>query len=317
MLASYTAYSRVEAEKHHLDDVLGGMGVALVTNWLAVTPIDERFVLAPIAGDDRLGLQLQLKDKGVSAARIYDPSRPRQWRFDFQIGGVWFRKNDVRVPNSADTIDWRWDEESNPTSSVRVGIEYAHRNRHEGWIGLMPVEVRDFGRVSEDTDYAGTVIPADLELRTLYLLHDWRFRYRYNFFPESKLDFKLGGGIGVLDSEVSLKANEDEDLPPGGGAIDDDFFEDGVGDNDVAVIPLAHLHLGVRFNKRFALYYEGDYGATSLDRYMDNSVIFRLYFGKRWDMEFGYRRIDRLLEKDEFYNDMHQDRTVIGVGYRL
>jgi hypothetical protein len=66
MLAAYTAYSRVEAEKHHLDDVLGGMSLALITNWLVVNPIDDRFAITPVLGEDEIGAQVSLSDLRIA-----------------------------------------------------------------------------------------------------------------------------------------------------------------------------------------------------------------------------------------------------------
>jgi hypothetical protein len=281
-----------------------------------VNPIGERVVVAPVIGQETFGMQVSLREKGISPARVLDDDRPRQWRFEFQAGGVWIADNLVAVPESGEPIDFRFDQESNPTTSIRVGIEHSRHDRHFFWLGLMPLEVRDFGKVPSDSEFAGFVVDDDLPLRTLYLLYDARFRYAYELRPDSKVSVKLGGGISYLDTEARLQVDEEE-AGPGGGGAPDEFFGNGIGDHVVDFVPLAHASVGVRISKRLGFLAELDAGANSDDRYFDGAAIFQLYFGRRWQMQLGYRRIERKLETSDMFNEMQQNRTVIGVSYRL
>jgi hypothetical protein len=87
--------------------------------------------------------------------------------------------------------------------------------------------------------------------------------------------------------------------PAGSGQIKDEFFEDGIGTEDVSLVPMAHLHMGSRFSRRVGAFVEFDAGGNSDDQYLDAAAKLQFFFGKRWEMQLGYRRIDRKLDAEE------------------
>ena len=144
---------------------------------------------------------------------------------------------------------------------------------------------------------------------------DLRARYRYELLPDSKWNIKVGAGFSLLDTEVKLLAGDD--VPPGSGGLGDDFFDEGIGTQKYSFVPLAHLHVGARFTKTLGAFAEVDGGANSDDRYIDAAAVFQLFLGKRWQLQIGYRRIERKLESSDLFNEVTEDRTIIGVGYIL
>ena len=59
-LAVFTAYSRVQADKHFWDDVTVGASISLLANWYYTTPYSKKMKVSPILGHDTYGLNVSL-----------------------------------------------------------------------------------------------------------------------------------------------------------------------------------------------------------------------------------------------------------------
>ncbi len=59
-LSAYVGWTRVDADEHEWEDVLGGAAVAIGWNWWLVEPRDGVAVV-PVVGTDRIGLALQTR----------------------------------------------------------------------------------------------------------------------------------------------------------------------------------------------------------------------------------------------------------------
>ena len=313
VLASYTGLSRVAGNKHFTDDVVGGMSIALLTNWLFVNPMDDRFLVTPIAGDGQVGLQVAVTTGGGSdAAEVKGPwvDRQRQLRFEFEFCGAWVRVNDVTAPADGTTIDWHFNEESNPTTTSAAGINWYPKGskRHELLLRLSPFEVRDIGVFEEDTEFAGETFPAGEPLRSRYIFYEWRTRYRYNFFPDSRFVFKLGAAASLQDVLVDLIGGEDPE-----STEDPELFAEV---EEIAVVPLAHIHLGYEFGGWLELFAEADGAVFGVEEdFVDYSFQLRAQITRRWDVSAGFRRFEYRFTTDDLKNDFDLDRWLIGFGY--
>lgn len=313
VLASYTGLSRVAGNKHFTDDVVGGMSIAFLTNWLFVDPMDDRFLVTPIAGDGRVGLQVAVTTGGESdTEEVKGPwvDRPRHFRFEFEFGGAFVRLNDVTAPADGTTIDWRFNEDSNPTTTSAVGINWYPKGsrRHELLLRLSPFEVRDNGVADEEIEFAGETFPAGVPLRSRYIFYEWRARYRYNFFPDSRFVFKLGAAASLQDILVDLIGGEDPE-----STEDPELFTEV---EDIALLTLAHIHLGYEFGRRLELFAEADGGVFGADEdFVDYSFQLKAQITKRWDVSGGFRRFEYRFTTDDLENDFDLDRWLIGFGY--
>ena len=57
--ASFVGYSRVEADKHHLEDVIAGAAIGILSSYYFTTPY-KGVVIAPIANNGVLGLKAKV-----------------------------------------------------------------------------------------------------------------------------------------------------------------------------------------------------------------------------------------------------------------
>jgi membrane-associated phospholipid phosphatase len=310
IVASYTGISRVVGNKHFMDDVLGGMSIALMTNWLFVEPMNDRFLVTPIAGDGAVGLNVAITTGGTGEApQVLRPKkdRPPHYRFEFEFGGAWARRNIITTLPDGETIDWLFDENANPTTTSNVGLEWFPNGnqRHGLLVRYSPFEVRDLTTLTEPTPFSGVTLPANEELRTGYVFYEWRLRYRYDFFPNSRFKLKLGGAISVEDVQATL------------GLQDPDGTEEPLAEyEDTEILPLYHLHLGVDLTRRLSLIGEVDGNRFGDEEdFVNSSLALRLSIGRRWDVSLGFRRIEFRFETDEFKNLLDLDRGILGFSY--
>ena len=85
-LALLTAYSRVDADKHFIDDTVAGASVALFSNWAFVTPYQSKVSVQPMVFEGGYGLKVNIaegsgpksRNKNISAGAgiQIDPFNP-------------------------------------------------------------------------------------------------------------------------------------------------------------------------------------------------------------------------------------------------
>jgi hypothetical protein len=311
VLATYTGFSRVNAERHFLDDVISGMSIGLMTNWYFTTPHPERVKLNPMLAEGGAGVSVQIATSGrASGAGAADqPTEKRlRWRYEWEFGGAEVTKNFVTAPrDSGDTIDWRFDEENNPTVTAHVELAYTTKRDHELMLRATPFEVRDFGTFENDTDLDGVTFPAGEGLRSNYTAYDFRFRWSYDLVGSQTFDLRVGAGASALDTFFELfEIPEDEDVEPEIIAEVEDWV----------FMPLAHLHIGFR-SGIVNVYAEADGVEVSGDRYLDFAAMVRFQLDRRWDVGIGYRRIEREVDTEELDNDLRREQGALVFGYRF
>jgi hypothetical protein len=313
VLAAYTGVSRVNAQKHFMDDVISGMSIGLMSNWLWTSPISERVAINPMLTEGGYGLtvEIQLSDDTPSRTTAIEdtPRRRVRFRYEWEFGDVHVNENFVQAPaEGGDPIDFRFSQTNDPAVSGHAEIEWFPKNdRHGVTVRLTPYELRDFGSLEEDINFVGETYPSGMELRTAYVAYDWRMRYRYDVLPSGWVDLKVGAGVSLLETVAELTPLLE---PAQTGAQTTDI-------EDFVVLPIVHLHLGVKLGRRFKIFAEGDVVELDRDRYIDAAAILRYQAGTRWDLGIGYRYFERDIDTDEMRNKHQRDQGIIAVGYRF
>lgn len=59
--ASFTGWSRVESENHHVEDVIAGAVIGTVSAYYFTTPFKGNIQISPVAGDRTYGLMIKRK----------------------------------------------------------------------------------------------------------------------------------------------------------------------------------------------------------------------------------------------------------------
>jgi membrane-associated phospholipid phosphatase len=286
-IAAYTGWSRVQAQSHFADDVISGMSIALFSNWLFVEPADPE-----------------------RAARDRDLERPRNYRFEWEIGDGNVTKNLVQAPAGTGTvIDYRFAEEANPQITASVAFDKIFKERHNLKLRYAPFEGRDIGTVDDDTIFDGVVIPAHSDVHSVYRSGDLRLRYAYDFVPQSRFRAQLGGGLTYIDTKIELFP---ADLSASRLVID---VNGGAKVCSRGVLPILYTKLGVDFTMLIGLYVEADWMDHSDDSYLDTAAKLRFQVNPKWDLALGYRVSQVKVDLDDSRNDVEVEGALIHVGY--
>jgi len=301
LLASFVGYTRVRAEKHFSDDVLAGASIAMLSNWLYATPLENGLRVLPTVSQDAVGLQVSMLTGSNKSAETKktEPFKPR-FRFSFSFGASSLDNNDVRSPSSTGSqLDLeQFDTFSNPTTSSVASFEYFRSDRHEFYAVLNPLEVRDEGTFSNPVRFDGTVYPANTTTAMDYVMNEIRGGYLYNVVPEGRFDLKIGGGLTFQNTYVRLVS----------GNLDRE-----VESNDFA--PYASIHASYELSDR--LEFQLGVDGTSVDsvEFLDAVALLSYELTPQWDIGVGVQSFSRKLDVAELENKYDATSVFLNVGY--
>ncbi len=300
--AFFTAYSRVQADAHFLDDVTAGASIAVLYNFLWVTPQSwsGKYAIMPLAKNDTTGVQVTMKlgDTPEPDSEEKKPKKkPNRYRFNFGFGPAFTLKNEITSPTSTGTtFDLSKFEDSDDimtTSAVQFDIFLG--KRHEVNIFWLPFENRDVGFFTQDVFFAGQVYPANTNIISAWRQNEIKGVYRYNFTPEDKWQFKAGGGFFVQNTNIALATE--------GFAIESEV-------EDWVVLPVVHGSVGYKLTPKWTFSVGADGMYLSEDTYFDVVASINYRISHHWDATLGYEYYARDIEKSDLTN-----HTVLSIPY--
>jgi hypothetical protein len=312
LVAAYTGATRVDAERHYMDDVISSFSLSLMSNWLFTTPISDRVAINPMLADNRVGFSVSVATTGGSGENGSPDESYRQTRFRYQweFGPASISENSVSS-DGGDPIDFRFDQQNDPLYAAQIALDWYPGNpRGDVLFGFTPFEIRDFGTIESDTDFAGAVFPEGKDVRSRAVAYDLTAAYRYQLLPDSHLDVRVGGGFAVFYTLDGLAVvNRRESVP-------NLVFEQV---NALTVLPIVHLHLGYGFGRkeRWSVFAEADGMDLSADRYLDATAQVRFRITPQWDLGLGYRHLERTVDTNSLDTATTRDQYVFAIGYRF
>lgn len=300
-LASFVGYTRIRAEKHYADDVLAGASIAMLSNWLYATPLENGLRVLPTVSKDAVGLQVSMLTGSApqAGAEVQKPFEPR-YRYSFSFGGASLDKNDVRAPGTTGSqleLD-QFNTYANPTTSSAASFEYFLSDRHEIYAVLNPLEVRDEGVFSSPVQFDGVVYPANTATAMDYVMNEVRGGYLYKVIPEGRFTLQIGAGLTFQNTYVRLVS----------GGLDRS-----VESNDLA--PYASLHASYDITDRLTIQVSAD--GTSFDdiEFLDAVAVLRYDLTPQWDIGLGVQSYSRKLNVAELQNRYDGSSVFLTVGY--
>ena len=284
VLASYTAFSRVRAQKHFTDDVISGMSIGLIGNWVFVDPADKE-----------------------RKARANDMERDRKFRYEFEVADGKVTRNLVQAPKDTGTLtDWRFSNSTNPQITASIGFDWKIRPHHILRSRYSPFEIRDVGTLSVDTLFGDRTYAAGTDVFSSYFLGDLRVRYGYDIFPDSRWELQVGGGVTWIDTTADLW-----ELDANNEVIDSTRSTV----RARGFLPLASVKAGVDFAKILGFYIEADGMGLSEDQFLDATAKLKFYISPRWDLGLGWRWLRDDLELDKMANEFARNGASFNVGF--
>lgn len=311
LLAGLTAYSRVCAQKHFADDVLGGTMVAVMANWYATSPHPDTARLYPSFSSN--GLEVAVSSFFGGNRQPLAPSEFKsRFRVVFEFGPLTQSTNLVQAPNGqGDVVDLADLEIGQTTSTARLLYEYFPRfsDRQDFSLYFSPLGITDFGNPTEAFEFAGVDFDPALspDFNTNYRWFDLRARWRYAVIDRERVKLTLGAGVQYTDTEVEIEQTVD-------GMIARSAY---IGES--AIFPIAHVGMSIGLAPRWSLHLGidgmSDFVASS-DRghYWYSGLEIRFEASPIWDVTLGARKIDGVLQDDDSFNDFASKDINLQIG---
>jgi hypothetical protein len=312
VVAAYTGATRVDGERHYMDDVISSFSLSLMSNWLFTTPVSDRVAVNPMLADDRVGFSISVATTGTSAdnGALDEDFRQTRFRYQWEFGPASVAENTV-ASDGGDPIDFRFDRQNDPLYAAQIALDwYPDTARDDVLLGFTPFEIRDFGTLENDTDFAGEVFPTGKDVRSRAVAYDLTAAYRHQLVPDGRFDVRVGGGVAVLYTLSGLAVvNRRESVP----------YLDFEQVTALTVLPIVHLHVGYGFGRseRLSVFAEADAMDLSSDRYLDATAQIRYRITPRWDVGLGYRHFERIVDTNSLSNTTTRNQSIIAIGYRF
>jgi membrane-associated phospholipid phosphatase len=307
VLATYTGFSRVKADRHYLDDVIGGMSIALISGWTFVDPIGDRVAINPLLVERGGGVTVSIKGSGSGGDGGPDRPSGARWRYTWEVGQTEVGTNLAQAPDGdGDTVDFRFRERNNPTMTSNLQIDRRIGARHEITARLAPFEVREEEHYARPVTFGGeTFGPMDI-LDTRFVGYDLRFRWAFDLVPKGVVRVRAGAGLETLASLAEIEGRPNASRP-----------EPKVGrGRELTLLPTLHLHLGLALHRSFLVYVEADGSRVGDDEYLENVAGLRWAVSRSWEVGGTYRLVDWSVSSAELLNDFGSDLVALTIGYR-
>lgn len=297
-LAILTAYSRVCAQKHFSDDVMGGALVAMMANWYATSPVEGSTRLYP--GFSSNGLELSFSGFFDGNRQPRDiPSFDPRYKVTFEFGPVVQDKNIIRSPNDGgDFIDLEaLETEFHMTARMIVDIYLKDRHELRFWYG--PMGMTDFASPTQPIDVGGTTFdPNDGNgaiFDSNYRWWDVRGTWRYRLVDNDR--WLVKAGVGVQYSITEFDIEQRNSVP---GPINRAFHAE-----ESIFAPMVHLSAAYSVNDKWRIEAEIDASPDVDGEYYWNDALWLRYAASPlWEISLGGRYISGKLDRGQIYNEI-------------
>ena len=305
-LAILTAYSRVCAQAHFADDVLGGALVAMMSNWYATSPHPDAGRIYPSYTSN--GLELTWRTFfGGNRHPVDPPNFDPRYRMVFEFGAVTQDKNIVRAPaDLGSTIDLAA-LEAEFHMTARLLFERYLTDKHEFTVWYGPMGMTDFGQPDQPFRVGDEIFdPSDPDAEvfdTNYRWWDLRAGYRYNLVNSERWNFRVGVSLQVSRTEFEVEQRNSDAV----------IVKTGRGE-ETAVAPLIHLSGAYHFNPRWSVSAEVDGISAGNEHYWNAGLWLRFQPTQLWDMSVGGRLIDGKIDRDSLFNEVEVSDIAFQIG---
>ncbi len=229
------------------------------------------------------------------------PSEAGGLDLDVETGGVWFSRNDARIPGDAGTkFDLRDLTGSGPDPYVRLHATYDLNPRHALRLTLAPLEVEGTGTLSEDVRFRNEVFTADAPTTGTYRFNTYRLTYRWTFHDRGRWRWGAGAAALVRDAKITLEQGDREQSR-----------------DDLGLVPLLHLHGAFRVRDRLSLVLDAEGAWSPMGRAIDAAITARYQTDSGWYAMAGYRTLEGGADNDDVYTFAWLHFALAGVGYRF
>ena len=232
---------------------------------------------------------------------VHSPTFAGELHLQAEGGGVWFSKNDVRIPSDGGTkFDMLELTGNGPDPYVRLYATYDLNSRHNLRLTFAPLEVDGTGRLSDDVTFKDDVFTADAPTKGTYKFNTYRLTYRWTFHDRERWRWGLGAAVLVRDADITLEQGDKKQSR-----------------DDLGVVPLLHLYGAYRFNDQVSVILDVEGAWSPMGRAVDSALRAEYDFDSRWYVAAGYRTLEGGADNDRVYTFAWLHYALAEVGYRF
>lgn len=221
------------------------------------------------------------------------------YRLEVEGGGVWFGRNDVRIPGDTGTrFDLMTLTGKGPDPYVRFFGTYDIGARHALRLTLAPLEVTGTGELSEPVVFMDDEFAAGVRTRGTYKFNTYRLTYRWKF-PESER-WRWGAGVALLvrDARIALEQEGRRQSR-----------------SDLGFVPLLHVHGEYQVGDRMSVVLDMEGSWAPMGRAVDAAIKGRYEFRPGWRLLAGYRTLEGGADNDKVFTFAWLHHALAGIEY--
>lgn len=216
-------------------------------------------------------------------------------------GGVWFSRNDVRIPGDGGTkFDMLDLTGKGADPYVRFYATYDFNDRHALRLTLAPLEVDGTGSLSEDVTFQDDVFAADTPTKGTYKFNTYRLTYRWLFYDRERWRWGLGAAALVRDAAIALEQGDKRQSK-----------------DDLGLVPLLHVYGEYRLNDQASIILDVEGAWSPMGRALDAALTAKHEFDSGWYVAAGYRTLEGGADNDEVYTFawLHYAQAIVGYQF--
>lgn len=224
-----------------------------------------------------------------------------QFALDLETGGVWFTRNDAKIPNDAegDEFDLLDLTGSGPDAFFRLGADWEITGRQGLRLVIAPLSVDGTGDLLQETRFVDTTFaPGPTEAE--YRFNTYRLTWRYTFHDGEAWRWRIGVTGLVRDANIELTQ----------GALQDN-------DDNVGFVPLLHLYGEYAIGPRWQFIFDFDGLAGGPGRAFDAALKLTYDVNDHWQLGGGYRTLEGGADNDDVFSFAWLHYGVLTARYRF
>lgn len=224
-----------------------------------------------------------------------------EWSLDIESGYVMSGYNTIQIPRDTGTrFSLKNDLDIKGKIYDRIRLNAWFGNRHGLSLLYAPLSLKADGTLEKAVVFEGVTFPAGSVVDALYRFNSYRLTYRYRLIVKPKLDLWLGFTAKIRDAEIRITA---EPLVSA--------------KTNVGFVPLLHLYIDWKWNKKSGLLFDADASAAKQGRAEDVSAAIYYSINSFWSIKGGYRFVEGGADVEATYNFALIHYVYAGILFRF
>lgn len=221
------------------------------------------------------------------------------FKLEVEGGGVWFSRNDVRIPGDEGT---RFDlinlTGRGADPYFRLHGTYVFNDRHALRLTMAPLEVDGTGKLNQDVLFMDELFAAGIATEGTFKFNTYRLTYRRMFRTGERWMWGAGAALLVRDAQITLEQGRKRQYR-----------------DDLGLVPLLHAHGTCRLSDRMSLVLDIEGSWAPVGRAIDAAVKARYELRPGWHLAAGYRTLEGGADNDDVYTFAWLHHVLLSLGY--